>query len=492
MRSQSTRPVPVRPWHAKKKRFGQGDRPVVGMQRGVTSVGTLRRPGSASASVPLTSILADMLTIIVGVTTSFTFEMVGTVPVAEGIMLVLLPVLLAVRGSRLNRPIVRLVFALLALWLVNQILTDIYRETATRDWIRGDAAIVFFAMDLMFLVILLGENTRRTIAFVASYSIGSLLAARFQPTELTLAEPWKFGYANGVNTLAVLAGAYLYHKRRYVLTACVLGGVTAINLLQNYRSPVLNILVAVALTIPIVPERVGNLRLTPRKGSIARIVFLAATAMLAGVIAQGLVHFVTKGGFISEDAQAKNKQQSGSGIGMLLAGRPEILVSSRAILEHPILGYGSWARDFKYAEMLSDIQEAHGIQTDLTDLEQNQQGLIPAHSHLMGAWIWAGIFGAVFWGYIFWLSLKGIIRLTAVTLPFNFLHAFLLVAMVWTILFSPFGLNMRIVDAMLIVIIADLLSLEVPGSATSASRTVLQGSRPVRPFRTGPAFRRSV
>lgn len=453
-------------------------------------MGTLTEPRSVFSNLGMPSILADMLAVIIGITTSFTVVVVGTLPVAEGLMLALLPVILAVRGKRLNRPIFKTVFALLALWLANQAFTDLYRETAMRDWLRGNAAIVFFLIDLTFLVMLLGQNERRKILFVASYAIGSLLAARFQPTELALTEPWKFGYSNGATILSVLAAGFLYDRRRYMLSLVVLAGITGANLLENYRSPVLNILVAVALTMPLIPERVGRIRLLPRKGTKARIAFLIVTALAAGVLAQGLVQLVTKGGLISEDAQGKNKMQSQSHAGLLLAGRPEILVSSRAVIDHPIIGLGSWPRDFKYVEMLNDIQVRFGIPTDLTDQEQDSQGLIPAHSHLMGAWISAGILGAAFWGYIMWLTFRGIVRLTAVTLRFSLLYALLLFAMVWTIMFSPFGLNMRILDAVVIVIAIDLLPVNAPRTLRYVRSPRNQGMRAVRPFKPNPAFRR--
>jgi hypothetical protein len=463
MTPHPTRPIPVRPWHAKRKPLAVGDQPVVRTQRGARSVGALNKPRSVFSNLSFLSILGDMLAVIVAITTSFTVVVVGTLPVAEGLMLALLPVILVVRGKRLNRPIFRTVFALLALWLANQVFTDFYRQTAAKDWLRGNAAIVFFLVDLTFLVMLLGGNQRRKTLFVASYAIGSLLAARFQPTELAMQEPWKFGYSNGLTILSVLAAAILHDKRKYPPSLFILACITGANLLENYRSPVLNILVAVALTMPLIPERVGTVRLLPRKGTKARIAFLVVTALAAGVLAQGLVQLATSGGLVSEDAQVKNRMQSQSRGGLLIAGRPEILVSSAAVIDHPIVGLGSWARDFKYVEMLNDIQVRFGIPTDLYDTEQDAQGLIPVHSHIMGAWVWAGILGAAFWAYILWITFKGIQRLAAQPRP-SFLHAWFLPALAWAILFSPFGMGMRIVDSLEIILICDLLS-SAPGVA---------------------------
>jgi O-antigen ligase len=230
-----------------------------------------------------------------------------------------------------------------------------------------------------------------------------------------------------------------------------------VNLIFNYRSPVLFLLVTMVLVLPIIPEQVGLLRILPRAGSVLRVLVLAGIALGAGLASEGLIHLVTSLGLVGEDAQAKNQSQFQSSQGFLLGGRPEILVSSRAVLESPILGHGSGAKDMKYVEMLSDIQAEEGMKVDLQDEEESFQGLIPAHSHLMGAWVQAGIVGALFWAYIFRLTAKALVRVAVLRPALSPVYAFMLVGFLWDILFSPFGSFERFLDALLIVIILDLL-----------------------------------
>ena len=462
---------PVRPWHAKK--IARGVRPLEGMYPGANRSRLANRPVHEPSSLNPVSVGADLLAIIVGLLGCFTVRLVGQLAASEVLILGLLPVLLAVRLRKINRSKLRLIYILMGLWLANQVLTDIYRGTAAVDWMRGDAAIVFFAIDLTFLAVLLGQNERRKLLFITSYAVGSLLAARYQPIDLMEGDTWKFGYGAGCNLLVLIIAGYLYNRRSYLFAGMLLSGIAAVNLLKNFRSPVLCLLVATALTMPFVPERIGRLRLLPRKGTMARVAFLAVMAIGAGVMAQGLVHFVTRGGFVNDEAKAKNMQQSGSGVSLLIAGRPEILVSSRAVMEHPILGFGSWAKDFKYVEMLSDIQTQFGIANDLTDLEQNSQGLIPAHSHIMGGWISAGILGAVFWVYTLSLSTRGLILVSNLRPPFALLYANMLSNFLFDILFSPFGSGRRVVDAFVIIIVVDLLESAAP-AARAASRQLFQ------------------
>ncbi len=79
-----------------------------------------------------------------------------------------------------------------------------------------------------------------------------------------------------------------------------------------------------------------------------------------------------------------------------------------------ILGHGSWAEDPKYGEMLMDLEQETGYQEE-GGAAKVESFLIPTHSHLMSAWVYAGIFGAAFWFYVLYLVLRTISWL--VTLP---------------------------------------------------------------------------
>lgn len=398
----------------------------------------------------------DMAVLVIGFTCTFVVKLVGAFPVSEAVTLVLLPFLLFSHSERVFRPGLKTIFYLMALWLGSQIITDIYRNTAAIDWMRGDANIIFFAIDIAGLSVLLKGNDRRKVIFLAAFAVGSLISIRLQPTDYFHDYPWKFGYSEGVNLLVVLASCYFYSRRRYLFAGLMLAGIAAVNLLVNYRSPVLFMMIVLALTMPVIPDNMGRLQLLPRKRGPLRVVFLAAFALGAASVAISLVHLVTRAGVISEAAQEKNEAQSQSGQGLLLGGRPEILVSTRAVMDSPILGHGSWAKDYKYFEMLYDI-EGTTLNGSLDSMEASGSGLIPTHSHVMGAWVQAGILGAVFWVYMFWLVLKSLIKVSLLRPNLAPVYAFLLIGFLWDIWFSPFASTRRITEAMLIVVILDVL-----------------------------------
>jgi hypothetical protein len=414
------------------------------------------RPRPTASRWSLKTTTADALAFLIALTTAFSVNLVGSLPVAEIIVLPLAPIFIIFCRHRPIPPVLKAIFFLMGLWLFGQVLTDIYRHTAAVDWMRGNSTIVFFAIDLALLNALLSGNERRKVVFMVGGAIGSLLLARFAPPRLARDEPWKFGYSGGTILLVILISCFFYKHRHYIVVYLLFAGIIAVNLLENYRSPVLILLLAMVLVLPIIPERIGRLKLLPRAGSFLRVAVLAGLAIGGGWIASSLVHWVTTTGIIGEEAQAKNQEET-QGSGILLGGRPEILVSSRAVMESPILGHGSWARDYRYVEMLNDIRIEQGKAGNLEDLEESTGGVIPAHSHLMGAWVSAGILGAVFWTFVMWLLIRATIKVSVTRSPLAPVYGYLMISLIWAVAFSPFSGTSRMGEGFLIVVIVDNL-----------------------------------
>ncbi len=405
--------------------------------------------------------LGNIFALLLGLSSSFSVRFVGDLPVAEVLVgAIIVPLLIIYRRRALRKDAIPL-YALMAAWLVGQILTDIYRRTPSADWVRGDAAICFFALDLALIVMLMSENQLRKILFFAGFSLGSILAFRLQPTLLAQQSPWKFGLSGGVNLLVVLISALLFNRRRYMLALVCLIGISAVNLAADYRSPVLFLLLTITLAVPVIPEQIGTWRVLPPLGSRMRLVVLASMAIVASLAAGSLVQYLSSRGFLGDEAQEKNETQSHVKGGLILGARPEILVSSYAVLDSPILGHGSWAKDFQYVDMLNDIEFENGmdVDPDASYIEEDSGGVIPTHSHIMGSWVWAGVLGAVFWVYILWLMIKATVLLATYRPLYSPLLLYLFTSMIWDIFFSPFGTTRRIMESVLIVMALDLLAV---------------------------------
>jgi hypothetical protein len=403
--------------------------------------------------------VADVLAVIVGIGTEFTVHLVGELYISEILLLLVFPFLLVLRGKRALRPELKTIYSLMGLWLIGLAVSDAYNHIDTYDRMRGAAIIVFFAINLLCMSMLLGGNKRRMMIYFIGLIVGSLASCKLQPSPAFDDYPWKFGYSFGTIQLVMLTASYFYDRRRYGISTIFIFGICAVNLLVNYRSPVLDILVVFVLVYPVIPERMGGIQILPRS-SVARLVVLAVLAVVAGQTAGAMVNFVTRAGLVNEEAQAKNEAQQKDG-GLLLGGRPEFVIGLRAALERPIIGHGSWAKDYKYLEMLQDMEVETGTLDYSGDFEAGTNGLIPAHSGIVTAWIWAGIAGLIFWVYMAWYILNAISRVAIIRPPLAPFYMWFLISTWWDIFFSPFAANRRIIDAVLIVFVADLMKKKV-------------------------------
>ena len=405
---------------------------------------------------PFSSTAADVLAVALGIFTSISVHLVGDIPIAELVLLLIAPMLLGVGGRRLARPQVRPVLILMGLWLAGEALADIYHKTAWYDWVRADSSIIFFSLDLIAFIVLLGKNERRKVLYIAGLALGTILKTRYLPDPVAIEFPWKFGYAEGVIILALLISCYFYAQRAYSISGLFIVSVIVTNLLLNFRSPLLQLIITIALVFPIIPERISRLTILPRAGSTMRVVVLAGLALGAGALADSLVHWVTDVGLLSEAARAKNESQEKGG-GLLLGGRPEFLIGLRAALDSPLIGHGAWAKDFKYTEMMADMLAENNEDVNRVAIESLSGGLIPGHSELVTTWVWAGLPGVIFWLYILLLSLRGITRLSIArpwTAP---LYTWILISGLWDILFSPYAYSRRLTTSLALVIIFDVL-----------------------------------
>jgi len=144
---------------------------------------------------------------------------------------------------------------------------------------------------------------------------------------------------------------------------------------------------------------------------------------------------------VSADAAEKYRSQAAGTYGLLIGGRSEILISTRAFLDKPLFGHGSWAKDKAgYSDNFETEFNRLGYYSIPDDTEIDNNSLIPAHSYLMGALVWAGIFGGMFWIFILHATVKQFL-FSMSQLPFYYYVG--MVSLIWNIFFSPFGATSR-------------------------------------------------
>jgi hypothetical protein len=180
---------------------------------------------------------------------------------------------------------------------------------------------------------------------------------------------------------------------------------------------------------------------------------LGIVALIGAWGALQLYEHSAQSGWLGEDARQKYEMQSSGGYGLLLGGRTEILVSSRAVLDSPVIGHGSWAKDCGYAALYVQLKREAGYFSG----DEDGECLIPAHSHLMGAWVEAGVLGAVFWVWVLTLPVRTLTRLYTTAERLAPLVALLAFLLIWDIFFSPFGGERHFMTPFYIVLMISFL-----------------------------------
>ena len=414
----------------------------------------------------LSSAFLDVWAFLLPAVSFLEIKLVGRLIVSELLALALLPWLLRSR-EHLRMP--SWLIGLWTAWLVFQIVTDIVVHSAFMDWTRGWAAIVFTLIDLATLLVLAATPKRARI-FAAGLAAGGLLGYVFAPYPAAATDPWKWAFAIPVAFIlaATLSGASAL--RRPWIAIAAFAGIGLINAFAQFRSlsgvafiaSAYLVLAAVAanrrqLQRPTIARSIGGLTLY---GAMAIAVFVglnaAAAANLLGDAARakydaqaGVVEGPSPssgpspvGALPTTGANAGPIPASGSNpLGVIAGGRSEILTTPRAILDSPILGHGSWAKDARYVELQREGLVEFGVPNGNEPTDPN---LIPTHSYLLGSWVWAGLGGGVFWAAVAALALWLMANLYTVRSALSPLLVFSTTFLLWNIAFSPYGNTQRL------------------------------------------------
>ena len=189
-----------------------------------------------------------------------------------------------------------------------------------------------FALYFIGLTVISGrsvESIATVLAGIAAGTVGFFLVEGIELTQTgNFLDLWKYGIAHAVTILILYALTKLRVKP--FIPPVVLGLLGLASLGLNFRSHALVCLAAAAILFT--RQIVGN-----RVGRGWQFTGIAAFVL---VFAQ-LMPIVARAGLLGPALQRKTFQQDETHLPMLLAGRTEPPMTITAIMEHPILGWGS-------------------------------------------------------------------------------------------------------------------------------------------------------
>lgn len=357
-------------------------------------------------------------------------------------VLILLPFILATdRKIWGDRYLISFIF-FVTLWFLSAVSTDIYRGIPFEDFARGWSKILIFTASFVVVYSITKEKLRRLIALYAGAAFFSIVSASLFPSDATVADPWKFGYGWGVTALGLLicATPWMQNVIGRIGALCAAFGLALLSLFFDFR-----IMFAITAFAVATAGVLGQQRLISMRPS-RRAVRTALYGMIAAASVFGITQIYSmsaSAGLLGRVAEEKYFQQKDNDIGLLFSSRTEALASTKAIADSPIIGHGSWAKDADYVMALADLLQSKGVPFYLSDSD-----LIPTHSHILGAWVEAGIAGALFWTFILILVGRAIWAMANLPNRATVFFAFSLFLFCWDLFFSPFGAERRFFTAL--------------------------------------------
>ena len=362
----------------------------------------------------------------------------------EIILLILFMFMLVTRKIHFQFKLAHTFILLCLLWLYGQIFTDLIRGTPLVDYARGWAKILFTIINFTVLFILLHGKKRRMVIFASGLVTGGFLEYFLNPGPLALTSPWKFALGTPVTLLVVLIVSAISPSKPFVRIGLLMAAF-AINMCMGFRSlSGICFLTAIYLFIQSIE---GRKRLTFTPHTFKRPLVVGTFLLVASMLLIEGYGYMAQQGILGERAENVYQMQGYGMLGVLIGGRSEILSSGRAILDSPIIGHGSWAKDPKYVDALIMYKRQLGYYAD----EQDESELIPTHSHFFGAWVEAGILGAAFWGWVLCLVARCLYSMYGIRDRLVPLYAFIGFFLLWDIFFSPYAGDRRFITVFYIV-----------------------------------------
>lgn len=399
-----------------------------------------------------------VLVMLVGAFRFWDVTLIARVPVAEILAFSCLPILL--RNISFNQfgSQTRIFISALVIWSISIFISDFANDFVFLRFIRAFNRPLFCFLWMLFFVSVLTKDFR----LLNFYIVGLVLASLqnyFYPSsynELFVKSDGYVAVAVGlvpIVTAVTVAGAVFLGRIHYLLAVLSFFASAAVLLAIGAPRNNAGIMLLVGISLAYL-----HLFLVSRKGEVRWK--SAGVALIGGFfVCLGLYYsyvYAAGNGWLGEYQYSKfmNQQKTvfgSSPIGLMLGGRPQVYGAILGIIERPFIGHGSWTGvlmfDY-YLEALSSVTTDSSVVASAMNVGRGGVG----HSILFQAWLENGLLSAVALLLIFVQMCREFVCIVCVRtyyIPF-FLYTF--IAFSWAFLFSPFGVESRIIIGLVIAL----------------------------------------
>ncbi|MFV0470006.1 MAG: hypothetical protein ACK5MK_13905 [Dysgonomonas sp.] len=325
-------------------------------------------------------------------------------------------------------PILKKISLAYFLLLLSLIFSDlVVNNTAPEDFLRGWANIIFSFLTVVFLTYYLSKNEKNIPIYLFFAAISFFI---FRP-ELIMSEHegetsvFKFYYMFGVNFFILILSYFIYNKNKRAALILLFSYSIFCLIFDSRSNGAIYFISALAMTIKTFNIKLNKLRIT------AFAILIILFSYIGYVI---YVNEVLAGKFTGNNTQQLRQVENPyNPISLLEVGRAEFFFEIDVDSKKPIFGYGSWAEDKtgNTAKLFAKMIGSNSI---------DDSNLIPSHSILLTAWLWAGIGGliaimiiyCIIYKQAFYLFYRSKSSILVVIIP-------LALDQLWNFFFSPIG-----------------------------------------------------
>lgn len=335
------------------------------------------------------------LTFIVGVCASYDINIMGRVPLSEIIAFSMIPFLYKGCFEVIDKERFNVIIVALGLWCFGIIISDVYASSEVDNFVRGIMKPIFVICWVFFIVGII-KRDYKSIIFIPAGEVFASIQNYIMPQSYSIEYMMAGGYAEIafgigpiVNAIGVLVSLMLYDKSpRFSVIALVVTGIV-MTYIGGTRSGT-GLLLLSAILILIKDQLSSYVSKLNGLSFIKVLIFLMMVFSIVYVIVSVYI-VAADSGWMGDEQKIKLYDQSNNifgatPLGLLMGGRAEVFGGILAILDRPIIGFGSWSA-WQMSDYFFDALKIVGADDRLENIINGNEFPGIGHSVLIVAWL---------------------------------------------------------------------------------------------------------
>lgn len=383
----------------------------------------------------------NICALLIGALAGIQIRLLGMISLAEFVIVPIVFFLMPRLNFYMKNKYFKQLLALAIIWLASAILSDLFNQSSFENMLKGIGCVTLLIISLIFAYWLLYDNIDRLKYFLIGYALSNLVRLFIFPSGSlenmlqqamlgdNLREFYEIWFTYYIYPLILAIVLVFYYKHRIaIIIFILLIGIYALFALSRSLFLIHTI---VFILLVFVGKNVKLNKFDYLRNHLWKCCILFLISL---IVVKVFYEYSASKGLLGETAYNKYiEQKETSEIG-LLSGRKEFFIALYAIKDSPIWGFGSYALDKKEygKKFLLEYDPKNNYISEF-----NSDSIIPTHSYIMAAWVYHGILGAIFWGYIIYILLLFFIKYSLCNKKIVAYVFLMIFTFLWDIFFSP-------------------------------------------------------